>query len=195
MFPVIRLVYINKAVRIPLNILPVPVSGFSENFINQPHVKGSVQTYSDRVILTWSSVGYKLNWGNKFNIYVDKETEPIITITPKDNQTSFRWEHRYTDKHSDRQNKTDETTGAPYTEEQNLGACTPHNYRIEGVIDGKKLNEASVEKVAIGSGAQFYSLEATKGSYAGLVKLSWHIDNQGSEKSKKFESAESFSRL
>ena len=150
------------------------------------NLKADVQTYSDRVILTWSSVGYKLNWGNKFNIYVDKETEPIITITPKDNQTSFRWEHRYTDKHSDRQNKTDSQTNVLYTEEQNLGACTPHSYRIEGVIDGKKLNEASVEKVAIGSGAQFYSLEATKGSYAGLVKLSWHIDNQGSEKSKKY---------
>ena len=44
------------------------------------NLKADVQTSSDRVILTWSSVGYKLNWGNKFNIYVDKETEPIITI-------------------------------------------------------------------------------------------------------------------
>jgi hypothetical protein len=130
----------------------------------------------DRIVFTWTSDGYPANWGNKFNIYVDEESSPIYTITPTNGQTSFTWMHR-TSQQSGRKNGVD--GGVPYTEEP-LNACAPHDYRVVGVIDGKVLNEAKLENLAIGSGTQFYSLKATKGVYPGLVKLNWHVDVKSS---------------
>lgn len=151
---------------------------------------GNLQAASDntKVTLTWTSDGYPANWGNHFKIYVDNETQPIITITPSSYQTAFQWEHRYTDAHADRVNGSQVVGGKTvyYTEEQGLGACTPHSYRIEGFIGSTSLDSASVQKQAIGAATRFYSFEASKGSYTGSVKLSWHIDNQGSTASKQY---------
>ncbi|MBQ7237169.1 MAG: hypothetical protein IJS20_00085 [Bacteroidales bacterium] len=138
---------------------------------------------NDRVVFTWNSDGYEEDWGNKFNIYIDNEPTPIYTITPTDMQTQFRWEHRSTDKHTDRQNgKAGDTL---YMEEP-LNACTPHDYRVEGVIDGKVFSQKPVSKKAIGDGTLFYSFNATKGSYPGTVKLSWHVNQQGNTDSKTY---------
>ena len=141
------------------------------------------ESQTDRIVFTWTSDGYPANWGNKFNIYVDDEKTPIYTITPTNNQTSFRWEHRTTDKHNDRQNGVQGTTH--YTEEP-LNGCEPHNYRVEGVIGELSLNSASAQSKAIGSGTLFYGFTATKGAYPGTVKLSWHVDLQGSTASKTY---------
>lgn len=149
----------------------VPVNGFK------------AESKEDRIVFTWTSDGYPANWGNKFNIYVDDETEPIYTITPTNNQTSFRWEHRTTDKHNDRQNGVQD--GIHYTEEP-LNGCEPHNYRVEGVIGDKTFNSDAVQSKAIGSGTLFYDFTATKGAYPGTVKLSWHVDLQGSTTSKTY---------
>ncbi len=138
---------------------------------------------ADRVVLTWTSKGYPQNWGNKFNIYIDNETEPVYTITPDDNQSSFRWEHRSTDAHSDRKNGKD--GNIHYTEEP-LNGCSPHNYRVEGVIDNTVLNMASAQNKSVGNGTLFYSFDATKGVYPGTVKLNWHVDLQGSTASKTY---------
>ena len=147
----------------------------------------SVESKSDRLVFTWTSDGYAANWGNKFRIFVDNETEPIYILTPTDNQTSFRWEHRTTDQHNDRQSGTSGTTH--YTEEP-LNACNPHNYRIEGVIYENngytKLNEASVSNKAIGSGTKFKDFDASKGAYPGTVKLAWHVDQQGNTSAKTY---------
>ena len=139
----------------------------------------------DRIVFTWTSDAYPENWGNQFKIYVDDETEPIYTLTPTDGQTEFRWEHRTTDRHNDRQNKMD--GDIPYTEEP-LNACTPHNYRIEGLIGDKVLSNppATITKAAIGLGTVFYSFDATKGVYPGTVKLSWHVNRQGSDVAKTY---------
>ena len=139
----------------------------------------------DRVVLTWTSDGYEEGFGNKFKIYVGDDTQPINTITPTDYQTSFQWEHRSTDKHNDRVNLIDPETGVSYTEEP-LNACSPLNYRVEGVIGDKTLNQATLERKAIGKGTVFYYLEASKGVYSGTVKLSWHVNRQGSEIAKTY---------
>ena len=140
----------------------------------------------DRIVFTWKSDIYPVGWGHKFNIYVDNESTPICTIqATTENQEDYQWEHRTTDKHTDRQTKTDATTGVVYVEEP-LNGCQPHNYRVEGVIDNKKLNEASQNGKAIGSGTIFYSLDATKGAFPGTVKLSWHVDLQGSTTAKTY---------
>ena len=141
------------------------------------------ESLDDRIVFTWTSDGYPERWGNKFNIYVDNEEEPIYTIIPIDMQTQFQWEHRSTDLHTDRQNGKEGTIH--YTTEP-LNACTPHNYRVEGVIDGKVFNQASLNRKAIGSGTLFYSFNATKGVYPGTVKLSWHVDQQGYATSKTY---------
>ena len=141
-----------------------------------------------KLTLTWTSQGYPANWGNQFKIYVDDETNPIYTITPSNDQTNFHWEHRYTDAHADRVNGSTGSGNSAiyYTEEQNLGACTPHNYRVEGVIGTKTFNSASLENKAINAATRFYSFEASKGAYAGSVKLSWHVDTQGSTTAKTY---------
>ncbi|MBQ3630967.1 MAG: hypothetical protein II949_06980 [Prevotella sp.] len=138
--------------------------------------------------ISWTSDIYPLSLGHKFKIYVDDETEPIITITPKEKQTFYLWEHRYTDAHTDRVNGSEmrNDTLVYYTEEQGLGACSPHDYRVVGFIGDKDLDEGTLEKKSIGAATRFYSFEATKGCYAGSVKLSWHIDNQGSTASKTY---------
>ena len=140
-------------------------------------------SHDDKIVFTWSSDAYAQGWGNEFRIYVDDETKPIYTITPGDKQTDFTWEHRSTNQHSNRVNGID---GDVYYTEEKLNACDPHNYRVEGAIKGKKLNEASVSKRAIGNGTLFYSLDATKGVYPGMVKLSWHVDLQGSKDAKTY---------
>ena len=133
---------------------------------------------SDRIIFTWNSDAYPKSFGHKFRIYVDDEKDPIYTLTPADNQTAMRWEHRTTDQHANRQNKVDAATGVPYTEEP-LSACAPRTYRIEGVIGDAVLNTYTVSKKAIGEATKFYALDASKGVYEGSVKLSWHVGQQG----------------
>lgn len=143
----------------------------------------SIVNEDSRIVFTWTSDGYPAGWGQKFNIYVDNEDTPIYTITPSANQTSFQWEHRTTDQHSDRQNKMDGDT--PYTEEP-LNACMPHNYRIEGVIGSAVISSTTIEKKAVGSATAFYSLEATKGAYPGTVKLQWHVNMAGATTAKTY---------
>ena len=133
---------------------------------------------TDRIVFTWTSDAYPKSFGHKFRIYVNDEKDPIYTLTPADNQSSFRWEHRTTDQHTNRQNKVDAATGVPYTEEP-LSACAPRTYRIEGVIGDAVLNTYSVSKKAIGEATKFYALDASKGVYEGSVKLSWHVGQQG----------------
>jgi hypothetical protein len=138
---------------------------------------------ADRIVFTWASDGYPQGWGNQFKIYVDNETTPIYTITPTAGQTSFRWEHRATDKHNDRQSGMDGTIH--YTEEP-LNACSPHTYRIEGVIGNKVFSTMTYKDRAIGTGTLFYTFNATKGVYPGTVKLSWHVNRQGSTTAKTY---------
>ena len=138
-----------------------------------------VEQQSDRIVFTWASDAYPKGFGHKFRIYVDDEEDPIYTLTPADMQDMLQWEHRTTDKHSNRQNKVDPETGVPYTEEP-LNACTPKPYRIEGVIGDVVLNTMTINPKAIGEATKFYSLDASKGGYEGAVKLSWHVDQQGS---------------
>ncbi len=133
---------------------------------------------TDRIVFTWTSDAYPKSFGHKFRIYVNDEKDPIYTLTPTDNQSSFRWEHRNTDQHTNRQNKVDAATGVPYTEEP-LSACAPRTYRIEGVIGDAVLNTYNISKKAIGEGTKFYALDASKGVYEGSVKLSWHVGQQG----------------
>ena len=133
---------------------------------------------TDRIVFTWTSDAYPKSFGHKFRIYVDDEKDPIYTLTPADNQTAMRWEHRTTDQHANRQNKVDAATGVPYTEEP-LSACAPRTYRIEGVIGDAVLNTYSVSKKAIGEATKFYALDASKGVYEGSVKLSWHVGQSG----------------
>ena len=137
----------------------------------------------DRIVLTWTSDGYPLNWGNQFKIYVDDETEPIYTITPTDNQTVFQWEHRSTGEHTDRQSGKD---GSIHYTEEPLNACNPHKYRIEGVIGDKVFSTKTFESLSIGTGTLFYSFDASKGSYPGTVRLQWHVDQQGNTDAKTY---------
>ncbi len=149
----------------------------------------SVECLDDRIVFAWKSDGYPESFGNRFKIYVNDEEDPVCTITPSDMQTEFRWEHRTTDAHTNRQNKIDEQTGVPYTEEP-LNACQSNNYRIVGVIkdkDGdKELNEYPVSMKAIGEGTLFKEIDASKGVYDGSVKLSWHVNTQGSTVAKTY---------
>ena len=140
---------------------------------------------SDRIIFTWNSDAYPKSFGHKFRIYVDDEKDPIYTLTPADNQSAMRWEHRTTDQHANRQNKVDAATGVPYTEEP-LSACSPRNYRIVGVIGDAVLNTNSVSKKAVGQATKFYALDASKGVYEGSVKLSWHVNLQGNTNAKTY---------
>lgn len=138
-----------------------------------------VEQKADRIVFTWTSDAYPEGFGNKFRVYVGDDDDPIITLTPSDMQHSLQWEHRTTDQHTNRQNKVDPETGVPYTEEP-LNACAPKSYRIEGVIGNVVLNTCLINPKAIGEATKFYSLDASKGVYEGSVKLSWHVDQQGS---------------
>ena len=140
---------------------------------------------SDRIIFTWTSDAYPKSFGHKFRIYVNDEKDPIYTLTPADNQSAMCWEHRTTDQHTNRQNKVDAATGVPYTEEP-LSACSPRNYRIEGVIGDAVLNTNTVSKKAVGEATKFYALDASKGVYEGSVKLSWHVNQQGTTNAKTY---------
>ena len=143
----------------------------------------SALSEDNRIVFTWTSDGYPLNWGHVFKIYVNDETSPIYTITPANQQTSYQWEHRTTDQHTERQNFMD--GNIPYTEEP-LNACAPHNYRIDAVIGSTVVNSMTLTKKAIGKGTQFYSIEATKGAYPGTVKLQWRVNLQGSTVAKTY---------
>ncbi|UKK59427.1 LamG domain-containing protein [Prevotella communis] len=140
---------------------------------------------SDRIVFTWNSDAYPKSFGHKFRIYVNDEKDPIYTLTPADNQSAMRWEHRTTDQHTNRQNKVDAATGVPYTEEP-LSACSPRTYRIVGVIGDAVLNTYNISKKAIGEGTKFYALDASKGVYEGSVKLSWHVNLQGNTSAKTY---------
>ncbi|MBR6188501.1 MAG: hypothetical protein IKQ59_06030 [Prevotella sp.] len=147
----------------------------------------NAESRDDRIVFTWTSDGYPEGWGNMFNIYIDNVL--AYTLIPSDSETKFKWEHRTTDVHSDRQssNQDSETfDGNHYTEEP-LNACAPHNYLIEGVIGNKVLSNAEpLNNRAIGNGTLFYTFDATKGAYPGTVKLSWHVNRQGSTASKTY---------
>ena len=138
---------------------------------------------ADRVTLTWTSDSHKAGWGHEFRIFVDNETSPIYTVTPSGGQTSFTWVHRTTDKHDNRESGVE--NGIPYTEEP-LNVCSPHDYRVESWVNNQKISEAKLSKRAIGNGTLFYSLDATKGVYPGIVKLSWHVNLQGSTATKTY---------
>ena len=144
-----------------------------------------VEQLTDRIVFTWNSDAYPKSFGHKFRIYVNDEKDPIYTLTPADNQSAMRWEHRTTDQHTNRQNKVDAATGVPYTEEP-LSACSPRTYRIEGVIGDAVLNTYNISKKAIGEGTKFYALDASKGVYEGSVKLSWHVNLQGTTNAKTY---------
>ena len=142
---------------------------------------------STRVICTWTSDGYETNWGNQFKIYIDDETEPVITLRPfADGMTSFRWEHRSVDSHTNRQNFVDSVARIWYTEDA-LDACSPHTYTIVGVVDNSSpLSKYIVEKKSIAAGTAFESLEASKAAYAGKVKLAWQVNLRGSTSAKTY---------
>ena len=138
-----------------------------------------VDQQADRIVFTWITDAYPEGFGHKFRIYVGDSDTPIYTLTPTNMQDTIQWEHRTTDQHTNPQNKIDPETGVPYTE-QPLNACDPHTYRIEGVIGNTVLNTYDINPKAIGEATKFYSLDASKGVYEGSVKLSWHVDQQGS---------------
>lgn len=151
-----------------------------------PVSNAEAKSYDDRIEFSWSTDSFPKGYGHEFRIYVDNETSPIYTITPKDTQRNFKWIHRTTDLHSDRQEDIDEN-GIPYVEEP-LNACAPHTYRIQGVVKGKELENDKVifTNRAIGNGTLFYSLDATKGVYPGKVNLSWRVNKQGSYEAKTY---------
>lgn len=148
----------------------------------------SAKPYDDRIVFTWKSHGHAADWGHEFRIFVDNETSPIAIITPTINdQTDFVWVHRTTDQHSDRQSGVikGEKIDTLYTEEP-LNVCTPHDYRIESWAKNMKIDEAKLTKRAIGTGTLFYSADASKGVYPGIVKLNWHVNLQGSTAAKTY---------
>ena len=142
----------------------------------------SVVSEETKIIFTWTTDAYLRSQYHKFKIYIDDEATPIEIEPTADNQTVFRWEHRSSEV-SQRQNNQ-ESTGdeTVYWTTEKLDGCTPHDYRIEGVVDDSPmLNKAEISQKAVGLGTQFYSLDATKGSYAGIVKLSWHVDRRSDD--------------
>ena len=138
-----------------------------------------VDQQADRIVFTWITDAYPEGFGHKFRIYVGDSDTPIYTLTPTNMQDTIQWEHRTTDQHTNPQDKIDPETGVPYTE-QPLNACDPHTYRIDGVIGNTVLNSYDINPKAIGEATKFYTLDASKGVYEGSVKLSWHVDQQGS---------------
>ena len=135
----------------------------------------NAESLSDRVVLTWQSDSLPANWGHGFNIYVDNKK--VYTVDPKDGQSAYRWEHRTTDQHTDP--IANESGDTLYVEEP-LSGAKPHNYRVEGIIDGLVFSADSVAYRGIGTATMFYSFDATKNTYAGQVRLSWHVNRQGS---------------
>ena len=136
-----------------------------------------VEPQSDRIVFTWNSDGYPEGFDNQFWIYIDGEQDPAYKLKATNMQTDFRWEHRTTDKHTNRQNKVD--NGVPYTEEP-LNACEGHTYTIKGTIGNTVLNTQDINTKSIGNATLFYSLDASKGVHEGSVKLAWHVNLQGS---------------
>ena len=138
-----------------------------------------VEQEADRVVFKWASDAYPQGFGHQFLIYAGDEEDPIYKLTPSDMQTSFQWEHRTTDQHNNQQSHIDPETGVPYTEEP-LNACSPRSYRIEGVIGNLVLNAIDISPKAIYEATKIKTIDASKGVYEGAVKLSWHVDQQGS---------------
>ena len=119
-----------------------------------------------KVSLTWNTVGYETSMNHRFNVYIDGEM--VTTITPTNNQTAFKWEHR------DNNDATSRTSTQKYSEED-LDACTPHTYRIVGAIGSKELNSAELKNMAINGGTTFLSIDASKGEFSGHVQLTWNV--------------------
>lgn len=137
-----------------------------------------------KVVITWTSDGYEYGWGNSFVIFADGDS--VTTIMPSDKQTSFQWEHRSVDEDSHPNRENGHEGDIWYTLEP-LDACTPINYKIVGYIDGKRFGEdgstfgeKSIPERAPQSGSEFTSIDASKGAYAGMVKLAWRINPWGS---------------
>ena len=143
----------------------------------------SVTSLDDRVVFTWESDGYPQDWGNHFAIYVDKETEPICNILPRDMQTKFQWEHRTTDKHTSR---VTNDAGLLYYTEEPLNGAVPHDYRVVAMIDETSSETAVARHRGINQASRIYELDASKGVYSDKVKLSWRVDQMGSTKLKTY---------
>lgn len=143
----------------------------------------NAESQADRIVLTWQSDSLPADWGHQFNIYIDDETSPVCTVIPDNNEVSFRWEHRSTRQHSNRQNGID--GHIRYTEEP-LNGTIPHNYRVKAVIDDKTFTTVTATDLGILSATQFYYLDVTKGAYPGTIKLAWRVDQQGSSAAKDY---------
>ena len=156
---------------------------YKVNTTRKVSIRGSnAECKSDRIVLTWKCDGLPKKFGHKFEIYVDNKS--ICTVAPSsDNQTDFQWEHRTTNQHNDPQNYTDGNIS--YTE-QPLNATNPHNYKIMSVVDKVVRDSVSWDKLNIGTGTTFYSIDASKNVYAGQVKLSWHVNRQGTNVEQKY---------
>ena len=130
-----------------------------------------------KVTLTWTSVAFpaSANMNNKFDVYIDKTK--VVTITPAEGQTSFKWEHRDVNgatRTNYDQSQTSETGLDAYSTED-LDACNLHTYRIVGQIDDKELNSGTVSDKAIGAGTTYENFVASKGDNQGSVLLTWNV--------------------
>lgn len=132
------------------------------------------------LIFTWETYSYPKDWGHHFNVYINDER--VGEITPfADDQTQFRFEHRYAD--------TVRISGqdsAVFWVAERLNACAAHNYSIRGAIGDFELDQGNVQNVSISVGTTFYSLSASKAAYAGQVRLSWHVNLRGSTLAKTY---------
>lgn len=134
---------------------------------------------TDRIQLTWNSDGYPASQNHQFKVFVDNTL--AYTITPDDNQTDFQWEHR------DATGGQSGKEGTIYYTNANLNGTNTHDYRVESYIDGKKFSVGNADKKAIGETTTFSSFNASKNAYTSSVKLSWHINRDGSTKTQTYK--------
>ncbi len=149
--------------------LSLPVNGLKAEYFDDD--KNDIH----QITLSWTSDKHKLALGHKFYVYIDNEATPVDTIIPtSEEQVNYKWIHRSTTAHTNRQNiKLD---GVDCTEEP-LTACGPHNYTVVGVIGDNPLKDkATLNNISIGTGTKILSVKASKGAYPGMVKLNWQVD-------------------
>ena len=125
----------------------------------------NVNSLSDRITIDWNTSSYPSGWGHHFKIFVDDKE--VGDLKPSaDGQTSFNWQHinKYATIGEVTNYKTDD-----------LDACGPHDYRIEGWVDNVKRSERAIEDQAIGNGVRFTKFSISKGSYEGKVRVSVNV--------------------
>ncbi|MBR4533114.1 MAG: hypothetical protein IKO85_01005 [Bacteroidaceae bacterium] len=132
----------------------------------------------DKVTLTWTSVAFlaSANMNNKFDVYIDGVK--VVTITPAEGQTSFKWEHRDANGATERINYTQAQTseaGLDAYSTEELDACNLHTYRVVGQIDDKELNSGTVNDKSIGAGTTYENFVCSKGDNQGSVLLTWNV--------------------